>query len=307
MERNDYVIEINNLTKSYGKKVVLDDINLMINYGETVGLIGRNSAGKTTIMNILLGNLKFDKGNVKILGKDPFKNNVWLKEKIGFVPERPSFYRWIKIGDLIRFVESFYQDWDRKRENLFLERFDLCPKQKISTLSRGELAKVSLLLVFARTPETILLDDPALGLDYVSRKEIIEILIDLIAERRRNILISSHFLDDLERIIDRVAILHQGKVVLFESMETLANEARLIRIHNNDQLNHQVRDAADILKSYPWGYEIICFSKKRDIEEMAKKYYGDDFSIHSMTLGDIFEALTSQGEKWWHREGNDVS
>jgi len=165
-----------------------------------------------------------------VMGLDPSKQAVDIRQKTGYVPESHHFYRWMRVGEILRFTGSFYPTWDDALAGEFLERLSLDPAKRMSELSRGMVAKVALICALAHRPEFVILDEPTGGLDPVVRREFLESLVHFAGEEGRTILISSHRLDDVERVADCVAFLVEGQLRLIEDLEVLKQNTHRVEM-----------------------------------------------------------------------------
>lgn len=204
------IVKVENLKKAYGKKVVLDDISFIIRKGETVGLLGPNGSGKTTLIKILTGLIKDHQGLVEIDGEKP---GVHSKSIVAFLPDKSCLPDWMKPTDAIKYFADFFSDFDCKKAEEMMIRFGIDINQKIKTMSKGQLEKVNLILVFCRNAKLYILDEPLGGLDPASRSAI----LDFIAENRpenSTVLISTHLVNDIEKIFTRVIMINNGKIAV---------------------------------------------------------------------------------------------
>lgn len=207
----DIIIETHQLTKYYGRRLALDHLNLRIGRGSIYGLLGRNGSGKTTAIKLLLGLLVPTKGSATVLGCDSQSLTPAIRGQVGYVTEGHRLYGWMPIGTLENFQKAFFPGrWNSKLFNEMLEYFDLSKKQKIKSLSNGQRAQVSLALAMAPDPDVLIMDDPTLGLDVVIRRQFLEGMIHLIQKKGKTILFSSHILNDVERVVDRIAVIEKG-------------------------------------------------------------------------------------------------
>lgn len=204
------VIVTHNLTKYYDAYCAVDSLNLRVAQGTVYGLLGRNGAGKTTAIKMLLGMAHPSYGRAEVLGEDSAELRPETRGRIAYLAEGHPLYRWMTIGQAVQFTRAFYRRWNQHLLEQILDHFELSPRRRIRRLSRGQQAQVALALAVASDPEVLILDDPTLGLDTVVRRDFLESLIQIIQRRGRTILFSSHILGDVERVADRIGILVDG-------------------------------------------------------------------------------------------------
>lgn len=198
------------LTKHYNGKRVVDTLNLRVPKGSVYGLLGRNGAGKSTAIKMLLGMVRPDSGRAELLGENIEQLSNATRARIAYIAERHPLYSWMTVEDAARFTRAFYSTWNETLVDQILDHFALPRRQKIRRLSHGQQAQVSLALAVAPDPELLVLDDPTLGLDTVVRRDFLESMIQIIQRQGRTILFSSHILGDVERVADRIGILVNG-------------------------------------------------------------------------------------------------
>lgn len=227
---SEAVIKIENLVKYYDGRCVLDGINLNIPTGCIYGLLGRNGAGKTTIIRILLGLESATRGSTTLLGTDSTKLSARQHGQIGYVAEGHNLIQHYKISRLIAICKSLSVRWNQQFFDHLIETFRLPRDRKISQLSTGMRAQLNLALAMAIDPQLLILDDPTLGLDTVVRRQFLELAIDVLQRDGRTILFSSHILSDVERIADRIGILVAGKLVVDCHLEDLKNRIKKLRL-----------------------------------------------------------------------------
>jgi ABC-2 type transport system ATP-binding protein len=230
MQASDPIV-LAEVGKRYGRNQVLKDLDLRVPKGGATALLGRNGAGKSTMLKILTGLLPRDGGEARVMGIDPGKRPKAVKEIIGYVPESTPFHpRW-RVKDAIGLVRAIRKDmWIPEEEARLVDAFALPLTAKIGSLSKGYRAKLALLLALGHKPQTILLDEPASGLDPVVRREVLASLVDTITEEGRTLLFSSHLMEDVERLSDRIAFLAGGKIVLEGDAETIRAQARRVAV-----------------------------------------------------------------------------
>src|SRR6184192_2944418 len=203
-------IVTNGLTKYYGRRCVVNSLNLRVPAGSVYGLLGRNGSGKSTTIKMLMGFVRPDRGSARLLDDDVAALSPETRALIAYIAEGHPFLRWMTIGEAVRFTRSFYSHWNTELLDQILDHFALPRRAKIRKLSNGQRAQVSLALAVAPDPELLILDDPTLGLDTVVRRDFLESMIHIIQRRGRTILFSSHILGDVERVADRIGVLIDG-------------------------------------------------------------------------------------------------
>jgi ABC-2 type transport system ATP-binding protein len=203
-------IVVDGLTKVYDGRRVVDSLSLSVPEGCVYGFLGRNGAGKSTTIKLLMGLICPDGGRCELLGEDSQRLSPATLERVAYLAEGHPLYRWMSIRAMAGLASSFYRRWNAALLRDILSHFALDPRRRIGKLSNGQRAQVSLALAVAAEPELLILDDPTLGLDPVVRRDFLESMLKIIAQPGRTILFSSHILSDVERVADRVGILVDG-------------------------------------------------------------------------------------------------
>ena len=204
------VITTHGLTRYFGSKCVLNEVSFGVPRGSVTAFLGRNGSGKTTTLRILLGLLLPTRGSSTILGHDSQHIPPAARGSIGYVAENHPLIPWMTVRQAGEFQAAFYSNWNPKVFNAIVEHFALDPKTKASALSRGQRAGLALALALAPEPELLILDDPALGLDPVARRALLESILLITRNPNRTVLLSSHLLDDIERVADYLLILDRS-------------------------------------------------------------------------------------------------
>lgn len=206
---------------AFGKHAVLQGVDLQLGQGEVVGLIGRNGAGKSTLLACLLGLLQPQQGEARLFGGPALGLDDARKQRLGFVPQQPQAFGWMRIEELMGFAAQLYPDWDRHRATSLLRRWELDPKQAISKLSPGQAQRLALVRALAPRPALLVLDEPASALDPVARRDLMRELVTQTCDEGTTVLFSSHIVSDLERVASRVAFLHEGRLLLDHPLDEL--------------------------------------------------------------------------------------
>jgi ABC-2 type transport system ATP-binding protein len=212
------IVTVQNLMRRFGDKDALSNVSLSVPRGIVFGLVGENGAGKTTLIKHLLGLFRAQEGTVRVFGWDPVRRPVEVLSRIGYLSENRDLPDWMRIDELLRYQQAFYPSWDEKFAAEMLDQFELNSRQQVKSLSRGQRARVGLLVALAHRPDLLVLDEPSSGLDPIVRRDILAAIIRTVADEGRTVVFSSHLLDEVERVADEVALLHQGRLVLCDSL-----------------------------------------------------------------------------------------
>lgn len=218
------IINVVGLKKSYGKKVVLDNISFEIEEGSIVGLLGPNGCGKTTLIKILTGLIKDHTGTVKIANEEP---GPYTKNLVAFLPDTSYLPDWMKPADAIQYFADFYEDFDKDKAVRMVTDFGLDPHQRFKTMSKGQQEKLSLILVMCRRAKLYILDEPLGGLDPAARGAILDLIMNNYAKDAA-VLLSTHLINDVERIFDRVLMISQGKVVVNSHINEIKEKGQTV-------------------------------------------------------------------------------
>jgi ABC-2 type transport system ATP-binding protein len=222
----DYAIEFTGVHKSFRRTQVLSGLSLAVERGKTFAFLGRNGAGKTTAIRMMLGLLPRDAGVVQVLGLDPAEQPIDVRSRVGYLAEDQTMYGWMRVEEILRFVAPFYKTWDHDLALRYVREFELPPRTKIRHLSKGQNVRLGLVLALSHRPDVVILDDPALGLDPVMRKQFNLDLITHLQGEGRTVFYSSHLLYEVEPVADEVAILDGGRIVRQADVDTLRRDVR---------------------------------------------------------------------------------
>ncbi len=214
---NDALLLINNVTKAYGKKVALQGANLSIKPGKIIGLLGPNGSGKSTLIKLINGLLTPSLGEVLILGNTP---SDFTKTLVSYLPERTYLSDWMRVNDLLAFFCDFYADFDLNIAVNMLERLKIDTSTRLKTMSKGTKEKVQLILVMSRKARLYLLDEPIGGVDPAARDYILDTIITNY-NPDASVIISTHLIYDIERVLDEVVFIHDGKILLHDSVDNI--------------------------------------------------------------------------------------
>jgi len=283
------IVEVQRLTRQFDNKIALNDLSLIVPRGSVFGLIGGNGAGKTTLIRHILGMLKAQSGSVRVFGLDPVENPVGVLGRIGYLSEDRDLPNWMRVHELIRYTQAFYPHWDPKYAEELREAFDLDPKAKVKTLSRGQRARAGLLVALAHRPELLVLDEPSSGLDPVVRRDILGAIIRTIADEGRTVFFSSHLLDEVERVADRVAIIHQGRIMLTDTMDEIKESHRRMTLRFGQAMS-QPPSLAGTLACEGGGAEwtYVCNGESEQLRRAAEAIGATVMDDSALSLDEIF-------------------
>jgi ABC-2 type transport system ATP-binding protein len=285
----DLAVELSGVGKKY-KYFTLDNIDLKLPHGQIMGLIGANGAGKSTTIRILMGLVHQDSGEVRVLGHAMPAEQVSAKRDIGFASEDMRLYDSMTLGWHMSFIESIYPSWDKAYAQVLLRRFGLRADQKIKGLSHGQRVKATLLLVLARKPKLLVLDEPTTGLDPVARHEIMRELTNVMADEGRSILFSSHNTQDVEQISDRITFIDRGRII--DSMDKEIYLDRWRRLRMEVPLGIELPALPGIIEMRRQG-RLAVATANAFVPDLANAYESTGARvqcIENMTLEEIFVA-----------------
>jgi ABC-2 type transport system ATP-binding protein len=289
------VVEISRLSRQFGSKIALNELSLVIPSGGVFGLIGGNGAGKTTLLRHILGLLRAQSGSVRVFGLDPVENPVGVLGQIGYLSEDRDLPNWMRVRELMRYTQAFYPAWDERYAEELREAFDLDPKTKVKNLSRGQRARCGLLVALAHRPSLLVLDEPSSGLDPVVRRDILGAIIRTIGDEGRTVLFSSHLLDEVERVADRVAIIHQGRILLTASMDDIRESHRRVTVRFEEPMSTPpdlVGTLAREGSGKEWTY--VCHGDAEQLRMAARTLGASVISEDVLSLDEIFVTRVSQ-------------
>jgi len=211
---SESVIRISELSRRFGTTTALASVRLDLPRGGVYGLVGANGAGKTTLIKHILGLLRAESGSVRVFGLDPVADPVGVLSRIGYLSEENDLPGWMRVDELIAYSRAFYPAWDDVYAEELRRTFALDPSAKVKTLSKGQKARLGLLVALAYRPELLVLDEPSSGLDPIVRRDILGAVLRTIADEGRTVLFSSHLLEEVEQVADHVTMISEGGIVL---------------------------------------------------------------------------------------------
>lgn len=292
MVSDDAMIEIDGVSKLFGQTAAVDALSLRIAPGTKFGFLGPNGAGKTTTIRMLMGLVTPSDGRVRVFGLDPRADSRACRIQIGYVPEEHLAYRWMRVGELIHFCQAFYPTWSASSCQRWLSYFGLRTDQKLKALSKGTLAKLSLLLALSHSPALLIMDEPTSGLDPIVREEFLDGVLDMLCDGEHTVFFSSHILSDVRRLADRVGIMFEGQLLTDRRTDELVASTKGIRaVLQNGSPPQQapVGTVCQAVDQREWLLTVSQFSE-RTVQELKRAPEIRSFSVTDLDLEDIFKA-----------------
>jgi ABC-2 type transport system ATP-binding protein len=286
------LIEVAALTVRYGGRTALDDVSLAVPEGSVYALLGRNGAGKSSLMRCLLGAQKPAAGSIRLLGRDAWRHRASILPEVGVVPEEPDAPPAMTARQIARFCSRLYPRWDAAGVDERLRRFGVPLDVPFGRLSKGQKGQVSLTLALAPAPRLVLLDDPTLGLDPLARRaEFEELIVDL-ADRGTTVFLTSHDLAGVEGIADRVGVLRDGRLVLDEDLESVKQRFRRIRFPASAGPPAGLEALAPLaVASRGWGVEAVVAGWDEERRALPESALPRGAEVSALTLEEIFLAV----------------
>ncbi|NAS32375.1 ATP-binding cassette domain-containing protein [Flavobacteriaceae bacterium R38] len=274
------VLDIQNLNKDYGG-FKLDNISVSLPPGHIMGLVGPNGSGKTSLIKIILNLILKDTGDIKVFGLDQQKYILEIKQRIAFIHDDHKYFNHLNLKQVKNIIAPFYQNWDEAIFNDFIKKFNLPLNKVIGEMSRGMVTKGALAIAFSHHADFIIMDEPTASLDPSSRRELLDLLRELMQHEKRSILFSSHITTDIEQIADYVTFLKEGKLVFTKTKDELSESYALIK-GGNDLLNTGIENHFIGIRKNEFGFEALT----NEIDPIRKKY-NNSVVIDPANLEDI--------------------
>jgi ABC-2 type transport system ATP-binding protein len=230
MNETSVAISVDHLSLRYGAVTVLDDLSFSVAPGSVLGVVGRNGAGKSSLLQCLLGLTVPQAGQSRLLGCPSLDLSDTVKARLGYVAQTPELFDWLRVRDQISLVGALYPSWSEARAQALCTRFDLPEDMRLRKLSPGEKQRLAIVLALAHQPNLLVFDEPVASLDPVGRRDFLRSLFEQETKDREaaTVVISSHLLEDLERVVTHVLFLAQGRVQLFGSRDELSEQVRAV-------------------------------------------------------------------------------
>ena len=275
------VVQARGLSKRYGAKVALDNVDFSIDSGRIVGFIGPNGAGKTTALKAILGLSEFD-GDLRVLGLDPRSQRAQLMEQVCFIADVAVLPRWLRVGEAIDFVAGVHPRFSREKCERFLAGTKIARSMRVRELSKGMIVQLHLALVMAIDARLLVLDEPTLGLDILYRKTFYESLLSDYFDEEKTIIVTTHQVEEIEHILTDLIFISDGRIVLDSSMEAIAD--RYTEIMVNPDKADAARALGPLNERSIFGKSIFLFD---GIDRARLAELGE---LHKPSIADLFVA-----------------
>ena len=290
IDENVAAIDVHAVYKSFRRNEVLRGMSMRVERGKTFAFLGRNGSGKTTTIQMLLGLLNRDDGAIRVLGLDPAQEPLEVRARVGYLAEDQTMYGWMKCGDILRFLAPFYPTWDHQLALKYANDFEVPLQTKIKHLSKGQNVRLGLVLALAHRPELVILDDPALGLDPIMRKQFNRDLITHLQGEGRTVFYSSHLLYEVEPVADEVAILDQGRILRQAETEELRRDVKQLIVSRDAT---KLLDSATVLDCRPDGDDLALTVAGAEAAIEILRREGALPRVVDLNLDEIFEAYVT--------------
>ena len=282
------VIQANNLSKSFGSFKALDGANFEVPLGRIVGVVGANGAGKTTMLNAILGLTKYD-GELSVLGLSPASDRDKIMEDVSFISDVATLPRWMKVCEVLDYVEAVHPKFSRESAMGYLAKTKIPMKKRVKALSKGMVTQLHLAVVMSIEAKLLVLDEPTLGLDILFRKNFYSTLLEDYFDHDRTILITTHQVEEIEHILTDAMFIRDGKMVLHEDMDTLSE--MFFEVVVEDDNVEAARALGPVAERSSLGRTVFAFE---GVEKAKLKAVGE---VHTMKLADIFVVKMTGGKQ----------
>ncbi|QNF28074.1 ABC transporter ATP-binding protein [Metabacillus elymi] len=284
------MIQVHSVSKKYNKHFAVNDLSLTVNKGSIYGLLGSNGAGKTSLLKMIAGINRQDKGTIKIDNITAYEN-VAIKERVVFIPDLLYFFPQATVAQMASQYKEYYPSWSQERFEQLTPAFNIELNRKVHRLSKGMKRQVAFWLVLSAMPDVLILDEPIDGLDPVMRQKIKNLLFQDVAEREMTVLISSHNLREIEDLCDHVGIMHQGKIIIEKEIDDLKSDTHKVQLALSDPTHEEhLLNKLNILHHEKRGSVLLLIVRGNE-EQIKKAIHSTSvilFDLLPLTLEEIF-------------------
>jgi ABC-2 type transport system ATP-binding protein len=299
MKNSPPAIEVTDLERGYGKTDAVNGLNLTVQPGRCYGFFGRNGAGKTTTIKCLLNLLRPAKGAVKLFGLDPQRDEVEVKSRLAWVPDTVAFYPWMRIHSYFSYLASYRANWNEDLQRELIERFELDPARKVTTLSKGEKMQIALIGALCPEPELLILDEPTAGLDPLVRRDFIRTVIGAYQEtdpENRTVFVSTHLITEFEGLIDEFTIIEKGRDILTIATDDARERFQKVVVRFPDE-NVDLKGINCLrLVQEARHADVFCNGNLDEVEAQLKQMKPESMNRETLSLEEMF-MMRVQAEK----------
>lgn len=285
-------IEIRGLRKTF-ERFHLGPLNLTVPEGAIYGLIGPNGAGKTTTLDLILGMGRKEAGSITVLGLDHQADEAAMKRLVGYVSPDLNYLAWGRVGGAIQFIRGFYETWDATYCQRLLQEFRLDGEEKIATLSFGAKIKLNLALALSWRPRVLILDEPTVGLDAITRQQVFRELLAVVREGDRTVLISSHSLSELERFTDHIGLIKNGMMLLEGTTSEVVGAFRMVDFMTRENVDLARMEGCYVQKREDNRWRVLLDTRRQPLASLEAKGI-HQLSTAPVSLEDLFVALAKE-------------
>jgi len=279
------LISVNNVSKSFGKKQVLSSVNFTVSAGQIVGLVGPNGAGKTTCLQAILGLIDCE-GDISVLGLHPKKERVKMLNDVTYIADVAILPTWLKVSQALTYMQDIHKNFNREKADIFLAKTNILLTDKVKALSKGMVTQLHLALILAIDAKVLILDEPTLGLDILTRRQFYTHLLEDFYNEDKCIVITTHQIEEIEHILTDVAFIRQGEIVLAQSTEAIRDRFSLVAV-DNEHL-HSAEALSPLFKNSMMGLTTMLFDQqdKETLQNLGK--------LTVPSLADVFVGMMNK-------------
>jgi ABC-2 type transport system ATP-binding protein len=276
------------VTKNFGSFTAVDNVSFEVESGKILGLIGPNGAGKTTLLKALLG-LTDCEGQLSVMGLDPFRQRKKLMQNICFIADVAVLPRWIRVTQLLDYVEAVHPNFSRKRADELLQQTKILANSKVKALSKGMVTQLHLSIIMSIDAKLLILDEPTLGLDIIFRKEFYANLLNDYFDEERTILVTTHQVEEVENLLTDIMFINDGRILLDSPMEALSDTYTEIAVSGDDAI--RARGLGPIAEGQMFGKSVMLF------EGVSHEHLEDFGELRTPSVADLFVAKVKGARK----------
>jgi ABC-2 type transport system ATP-binding protein len=295
MSSKDPIVQMRRVCKRFGKTKALDEVDLQIYRGRIIGLLGANGAGKSTLLRHIIGLYLPDEGHCTTFGCEAGKLGPMQLARIGYVHQEGELLDWMTVEQLVRYVSTYYPTWSYELEEKYIADFEISTSVRVGSLSPGQRQRLAILLAIGFEPELLILDEPASTLDPIARAQFLDLLLKIIQDENRAIIISSHILSDVEKVIDHAVIMKEGRILVDCSFDQLQERFSRVRISSLSGELPAELPFENVLKCQRSNGEAILTVQDSSAEQLEQAAQSLDcqIEIQPLSLEEIYKIVVS--------------